>query len=487
MGALNVPKNKIEVPDQAKGNPVYEQTSQDMPLWCCGRNCGRNSRITVFIFGVIGIICSTCVCLSPNYFSFVSLRNDTFYDLEKSQPKPFEYATEANVGLFRYQINEVFEYPWPPTDQRELFDAMHDRELERLAASDEISDSKDEQQGSSSSASSILKQLRRLQNKFPDKFYDDEFTSTAEDDDDGVSQNATVHQTDTTGIILTRAPTETPPGTGNLAPDQIPEVLPGSNAISRLPTSTPTSAPTGGNPNDLVDVEIGVVKPYPPGVEFDSLVTNGQTGALWAPILATLGLAFGMMEFCCCLFKCSWLPAAMCLYGAFMMQMMTLFLFMSEDFCKYSQDCALGFSGVLSVVAVMAYFICQTLICMTPRPPPLFNLCNKTKTRTKKKKKSHNEWDETQGPTEDDDGFADEPDRPASFIGSYDGDPVDMYDDDNGYSGDYDYGYDDGYADDDGYNDGYEDGDQGSYLDGDDDGDEQQDSKRTTGTRKKRK
>ena len=35
----NAPKKK-----GPKGNPVYEQTRQDMPLWCCGKNCGRNSR-----------------------------------------------------------------------------------------------------------------------------------------------------------------------------------------------------------------------------------------------------------------------------------------------------------------------------------------------------------------------------------------------------------------------------------------------------------
>jgi hypothetical protein len=46
---MNIPNTDVdnpeeEIPDQAKGNPVYEQTRQDMPLWCCGTNCGRNSR-----------------------------------------------------------------------------------------------------------------------------------------------------------------------------------------------------------------------------------------------------------------------------------------------------------------------------------------------------------------------------------------------------------------------------------------------------------
>jgi len=481
--ALTVPtrdtKHKLDVPDQAKGNPVYEQTSQDMPLFCCGRNCGRNSRITVFILGIIGIICSTVVCLSPNYFSFVSLRNDTFYDEDKTQPVPYEYATEANVGLFRYQIMEVFEYPWPPSEQRELFDAMHNRELERLAELDNLKDEQDSTSTDSTStfwsSDSTLEKLRRLQNKFPDEFYDDDTIFPKDGDDDSLLQNETMYQNDTVGIILTLSPTDTP--SADRPVTVVPKVLPGSNVVSRLPTTTPTSSPTISDPNLLIDVDIGVVKPYPPGVEFDSYFKNGQKGAMWAPILATLGLFFGMIEFCFCIYKCSWLPTALFLYGAFMFQMMTLFLFMSDDFCNYAQDCVLGYSGVLSVIAVIMYFICQTLICMTPRPPPMFNLCKKkTRRKKEKKKKNANEWDETQNLADNEDGFKDEPGRPTSFIGDDEGDndgPTAMYDDDYdnyGNDGYDDDGYDDG---DDGYDDdGYDDGDDGYDDDGYDDGDD---------------
>merc|ERR1711865_514969 len=89
---------------------------------------------------------------------------------------------------------------------------------------------------------------------------------------------------------------------------------------------------TRTNPNELIDVEISVVKSYPAGADFDSLFKNGQKGAMWAPILVTIGLGFSLVEFFCCTYKCSWLPTALCLYGAFMLQMMTLFLFMSDDF-----------------------------------------------------------------------------------------------------------------------------------------------------------
>lgn len=43
----NQNKPEADIPDDAKGNPIYEQTRQDMPLWCCGRNCGRNTRYVV--------------------------------------------------------------------------------------------------------------------------------------------------------------------------------------------------------------------------------------------------------------------------------------------------------------------------------------------------------------------------------------------------------------------------------------------------------
>ena len=45
-GSADAPKatDEVVIPDKAKGNPVYEQTSQDMPMFCCGKKCGRNSR-----------------------------------------------------------------------------------------------------------------------------------------------------------------------------------------------------------------------------------------------------------------------------------------------------------------------------------------------------------------------------------------------------------------------------------------------------------
>jgi len=460
MAPINTPKNAGQavtpIPEQARGNPVYEQTRQDMPLWCCGKDCGRNSRVTVFCLGMIGIVASSIVCLSPHYFHFISLRNDTFYDPEKAQPKPYEYATEANVGLFRYEILEVFEYPWPPNEQRELFDAMHNRELERLATFGETSNSKDEQSSRSSSFNFFN---RLLQKKFPDAFYDDD-DSVADDefasDDDEISTpsgNITMHQNDTMDIILTRAPADSPTDIEGILISEVPDVIPGSNAKERIPTSTPTPSPTGGNPNDLIDVEIGEVQPYPAGSEFDKLFTNGQSGAMWAPILASIGLIFASIEFFCCIYKCSWLPTAIFLYCAFMLQLMTLFLFMSEDFCDYTQDCTLGAAGYMSVIAVICYLICQMLVCMTPRPPPKYNLLKKPPVRRKKKKKKRRnefEEDEKESLADNHDRFGDESSYASSRY-------LDPYDDQDPYNDQYGDGYD--YGND--VNDGYDqDGDK---------------------------
>lgn len=452
MGAINAPQNpnEIDIPHEAKGNPVYEQTRQDMPLWCCGRNCGRNSRITVFVLGVFGIMCSSFACLSPNYFSYVSLRNDTFCEIDKHNPKPFEFATQANVGLFRYEILEVFEFPWPPTEQCDLY-AQRSRELEQLPAHGE---------NESTIAAMLNIWNRILQNKFPDEVYDD---------DDSIST-----QNDTMLIELTKSPSDSAPGILEGTP--VPPVLPGSNKVtSPLATTTPTSAPTRSNPNDSIDVEIGVVKSYPAGVDFDKLFTNGQKGALWAPILATIGLAFGTVEYYCCIYKCSWLPTALFLYAALMLQLMTLFLFMTQDFCgKFEQDCELGFAGFLSVMAVISYLICQALVCMTPRPPPKFDWLKKPATRRKKKKKKRlNEWDdETDGqgssymgpnsadaynsrPKYRDDQSSYYSDEPAGE--QFDGDNASGYYSGYGYGDDATYdGYgNDGYGNDGGY--GYDD------------------------------
>ncbi len=275
---------------------------------------------------MIGICASTIVCLSPNYFRFISLRNDTFCDMDKLQPIPFEYAAEANVGLFRFEITEVYEYPWPwPADTKECerFDLLHNRELERLASYD---------------AENEDFAGRLLQVRFPSEDYDDDDDSAALDDNTAVDEvstgHTTVHQNDTMQIILTKAPADSPTDIQDVPIEEIPDALPGSNAKdeNRLPTTSPTAAPTLGNPNELIEVEVGVVQPYPAGHELDKLFTKGQQGAMWAPILASIGLIFCAIEFFCCIYKCSWLPTAIFLYVAFMMQLMTMFLFMSEDF-----------------------------------------------------------------------------------------------------------------------------------------------------------
>lgn len=240
------------------------------------------------------------------------------------QPKPFEYAVEANVGLFRYQILEVYEYPWPPLEEEEEvnFDRMHNRELERLAKFD----SENEQ----------FPGKRLLEgNKFPPAFYDDDdgvkniVDATDDDESSTPSGNITAHQNDTMDILSTQSPADSPV---DFEPEEVPEPLPGSFTNNSFPTTTPTSSPTGGNPNDNIDVQIGVVLPYPAGHELDKLFKNGQSGAMWAPILATIGLIFASIEFFCCIYKCSWLPTAIFLYTAFMLQLMTMFLFMTEDF-----------------------------------------------------------------------------------------------------------------------------------------------------------
>lgn len=256
------------------------------------------------MLSLVGIACSTWVCLSHKYFQFESLRNDTFVDPEKAQPKPFEYATKANVGIFRYQILEVYEYPWPPKQQeRQLAEEMLLAEARRMAEAQ--------------------------------RFMEDDNSTLAPTNATSIGGNSTApldtNATDapTDELSATVAPTKAPTNaTGWLGT--------GSTELeSQPPTGPPTPAPTGTNPNDIVaeTVQIGEVLKYPERMnQFDSIFRNGQLGAMVAPILASVGIVFGLIELCCCTYKCSWLPTAMLLYLAFMLQLMTLFLFLSEDF-----------------------------------------------------------------------------------------------------------------------------------------------------------
>jgi len=494
---MNIPDdpNSHAVPEGARGNPVYEQTRQDMPLWCCGRNCGRNSRFVVLALGLVGIACSIVICLSPNYFTFESLRNDTFYDPQKQQPSPFEYATVANVGMFRYEILEVFVYPWPPGSEgfggggggggrrdnereRQLFDDLHEREVARLSSTSANGGGGGQKQKrnvmeteENDQTWSVIDMIRRLQGT------GDRFGGAGGGNDEGEGEtenvfgggNATDAEggTGTTNVTLPDfGGNDTSAflgnGTGTSPPldnGDIPNVLPGSTGGSSSPTAAPSASPTITNPNDIIaeTVQIGVVLPYEEGIgQFDQTFTNGQRGAMLAPILAGIGIFFCLVELCCCTYKCSWLPTALFLYGAFMFQTMTIFLFMTQEFCKYDQDCALGFAGLLSVIALVSYMIAQMLVCCTPRPPPFFNFCKKIK--PKKKKKKRRKKDPAADIIDEDEDF----DNSDEF--EYDGDGDGMFRDQA--TDDDEYNYDDGNQDyyDDNYDDGYN--NQNDYGDG---------------------
>jgi hypothetical protein len=112
------------------------------------------------------------------------------------------------------------------------------------------------------------------------------------------------------------------------------------------------------------------------------------------------------------------------------------FLFFSDS--KYAQDCALGFAGILSVVALFCYMIAQSLICCTPRPPPCFN-CIKKKPESRKKKKKKKKKD----PNAEDDFDENDPERDG-LTRDYDpNNPEEFRDEDdetqdNGYVDPYD-------------------------------------------------
>jgi hypothetical protein len=167
--------------------------------------------------------------------------------------------------------------------------------------------------------------------------------------------------------------------------------------------------------------------------------------------------------------------------------MLTLLRF--HPFCsKYDQDCALGSAGYGSVIAVICYMIAQNLLCCSPRPDPIFNLCKKKTPRRKKKKKQSGEDGENDGLTNDfdepsrgqRDNFRDE-DEAWDNSGRYD-DPDEQENDlySSGYGNDSYYTEDDGAGygndpydtDDNGPRDSYYDnGPRDSYYTQDDDDD----------------
>jgi hypothetical protein len=299
--------------------------------------------IVVFTLAIIGIGCSVFTCLSPNYFSFVSLRNDTFLLEEKHQPEPFEYATEANVGMFKYQILDVFDFPWPPSKQeRQLFEDLMEQEVRRLQNETDVvvvdNNTTDTDTDTNTNTTNVSNSTVAGNETLTNTTEAPLANATDANATDTPVANATdtpvANATDANATDVPLANATGANATGIPGNDTIPGVGPGSTGGSPSPTTIPTQPPTITNPNDKVaeTVDLGVVKPYEEGMmEDDSLFTNSQRGALMGPIFAFLGTVFGLVELCCCTYKCSWLPTALFLYLAFMFQMFTLFLFLSED------------------------------------------------------------------------------------------------------------------------------------------------------------
>ena len=202
------------------------------------------------------MICSFVAISSPKYFEFQSIRNDTFFDDDKKQPTPFEWTTHANVGLFKYELLELYE----PLD-------------------------------------------------------------------------------------FTESPTITPIGD---PPTPIPRpinIIDDENA-TETPSSSPTEFIPPGLPYNPNLHPLNTVLDYEHGrkqfkginqiggneLHDDGAFTKAQTAAIIAPIMAIFGIIFGLIELICCIYYCSWVPTALFLYLAFMLQLITMFLFLSDNF-----------------------------------------------------------------------------------------------------------------------------------------------------------
>jgi hypothetical protein len=239
--------------------------------------------------------------------------------LDKRQPEPFEYATVADVGLFKYKIMEVFEYPWPPGGASAVGPTV----------------------GLVGSGS--RKNRRQLQ---ADGDATEAPIDTAAPSVQPSSQPTTgAPSTQPSAQPSTAAPSAQPSAQpsgepSTVVPSSLPSSLPTARPTTAAPipptpwpTGTPSYYPSISNPNNDINVDLGVAQKYENGMDqFDSTFHKGQLGALLAPIFAGLGTVFGLIEFCCCEYRCSWLPTAIFLYLAFMFQTFTLFLFLSEDF-----------------------------------------------------------------------------------------------------------------------------------------------------------
>ena len=325
------------------------------------------------------------------------------------QPAPFEWATEANVGLFKYEILDIYEFPWPPLKNgqiggnvkpsggRWMLEAPYDggRWLQAPSSPPAIlpiringttapplASNSTTAPGSNSTAAPVTANSTTAPgNNNTTALGSNNTTAPGSNSTIAPGSNSTAapansNSTSVPGGNSTAAPvagngTATNatalPG-GNATGTNVTGAVPGGNGtntnataasggnatktnvtntnttnsslsghgpVTPFPTQTPTAAPTIVNPNILIQktTPLNTVLKYPKGVhQFDQLFHNAQLGALIAPILAGIGTFFGLVELCCCTYKCSWLPTAVFLYLAFMAQGFTMFLFLSQEF-----------------------------------------------------------------------------------------------------------------------------------------------------------
>jgi hypothetical protein len=180
----------------------------------------------------------------------------------------------------------------------------------------------------------LLKELRRLQNG-------------------GATNPPTARASNVPTTPKTPSPTANPSNAPTAKPTKSPTAYPTVNledcdgvdslnpgpgsvacGVTPSPTGPPSAAPTITNPNDIIaeTVKIGVVQSYEKGMgQFDSTFTSAQRGGILGPVFALVATLFSLSELFFCTYKCSWLPGALFMYLAFMFQLFTLFLFLSED------------------------------------------------------------------------------------------------------------------------------------------------------------
>ena len=122
--------------------------------------------------------------------------------------------------------------------------------------------------------------------------------------------------------------------------------------------------------------------------------------SICSAIALAIGFLFASIEYCCVQYFSSRFWIALFFLLASTAQGLTLVMLETDGLCSGGRECKLELGAILSVVAMLMYFVSAIVVCATPKPIPLCKqdaCCNCCSRKKSAKEQKGEEVDEETG------------------------------------------------------------------------------------------